>query len=123
MAAGQDHDRPCRAADDRASLETGIRQFQRFGDGVPAGGGAENFSTGIDSPVIADWLTKKSFAARMRRSAGMTEPAARTTMSPGTTSADIDFQFPTVADNHGPGLDHFFQLFGRFDRAAFLKKR
>ena len=33
------------------------------------------FSTGIASPVSEDWLTKKSFAVRRRRSAGMMEPA------------------------------------------------
>ena len=45
------------------------------------------FSTGIDSPVKADWETKKSLAARMRRSAGIRLPAARITMSPGTISS------------------------------------
>ncbi len=45
------------------------------------------FSTGMDSPVNADWVTKKSFAERMRRSAGIRLPAARITMSPGAISS------------------------------------
>ena len=49
--------------------------------------GSAFFSTGIDSPVSADWVTKKSFADRIRKSAGMMLPAASTTMSPGTTSS------------------------------------
>ena len=36
-----------------------------------------NFSTGIDSPVSADWLTNKSFALSRRRSAGTMSPADR----------------------------------------------
>ena len=49
--------------------------------------GSAFFSTGMDSPVSADWLTKKSLAQSTRRSAGMRLPAARTTTSPGTTSS------------------------------------
>ena len=45
------------------------------------------FSTGIDSPVNADWETKKSFAPSTRTSAGIRLPAARITTSPGTISS------------------------------------
>ena len=44
-------------------------------------------STGMDSPVRADWERKKSLAWIMRQSAGMMEPAASTTTSPGTISS------------------------------------
>jgi len=37
--------------------------------------------------VRALWLTKKSLVAIRRMSAGASEPASRTTMSPGTMSA------------------------------------
>ena len=45
------------------------------------------FSSGRDSPVNEDWLRKKSFADRMRMSAGMIEPAASTMISPGAISS------------------------------------
>ncbi len=45
-----------------------------------------DFSIAMDSPDSADWLTKKSLTVSRRRSAGMMEPAARMTMSPGTIS-------------------------------------
>ena len=44
------------------------------------------FSAGSDSPVSADWLTNRSFAARSRTSPGIMSPAARTMTSPGTMS-------------------------------------
>ena len=43
-----------------------------------------NFSTGIDSPVIAAWLTNRSLAQSTRQSAGIMSPADSTTRSPGT---------------------------------------
>ena len=43
------------------------------------------FSAGYDSPVSAAWSTKRSFASSSRASPGMFAPAARWTMSPGTT--------------------------------------
>ena len=46
----------------------------------------EYISIGMDSPVMADWLTKKSFAARIRTSAGMIDPAVSAKTSPGATS-------------------------------------
>ncbi len=52
-----------------------------------SGSTVSNFSTGIDSPVSAPWMTKRSFAARSRTSAGIMSPAARLTTSPGTRSA------------------------------------
>ena len=61
-----------------------------------AGAGAGFFSIGMDSPVSADWLTNRSLAWMMRASAGMIEPAARTTMSPGTMSdRGISISFPS----------------------------
>jgi hypothetical protein len=54
------------------------------------------FSTGIDSPVSALWLTKKSLVEIKRRSAGTRDPASSTTMSPGTTWASgISVSFPS----------------------------
>ena len=80
-----------------------------------------SFSTGMDSPVSADWVTKKSLAARMRRSAGMIEPAARTTMSPGTISAiGTSASVPSRSDD-GARLDHELELLGGVARAALLE--
>ena len=45
------------------------------------------FSTGSDSPVSDAWLTKRSRAAKMRRSAGTTSPDERCTTSPTTISS------------------------------------
>lgn len=45
------------------------------------------FSTGSLSPVRLAWLRNKSFASRMRRSAGIMSPAERCTMSPATSSS------------------------------------
>ena len=45
------------------------------------------FSTGSDSPVRDDWLTNRSRAAKMRRSAGTTSPEERWMTSPTTTSS------------------------------------
>ena len=52
-----------------AALEARVGQLQ---GGLAAAGGtaAALFSTGIDSPVSALWLTKKSFVTIRRRSAG-----------------------------------------------------
>ena len=44
-----------------------------------------NFSTGRDSPVMADWLTNRSLATITRQSAGIMSPADSMTMSPGTS--------------------------------------
>jgi len=49
-------------------------------------GRVADFSTGIDSPVKADSLTKKSFAQITLTSAGIIAPVWRSTISPGTTS-------------------------------------
>ena len=46
---------------------------------------SENFSTGSDSPVIADWLTNRSLADSSRMSAGIMSPADSSTTSPGTS--------------------------------------
>ncbi|MCY1420966.1 hypothetical protein D9M71_366050 [compost metagenome] len=43
-----------------------------------------NFSTGIDSPVMAAWLTNRSLALSTRQSAGIMSPADNTIRSPGT---------------------------------------
>lgn len=45
------------------------------------------FSTGSDSPVSEAWLTKRSRAEKMRRSAGTTSPEERCTTSPMTISS------------------------------------
>ena len=69
------------------------------------------FSTGIDSPVRALWLTKKSFVEIRRRSAGTRDPASRTTMSPGTTSASgISVSLPSREHVHR-GAHHGLELF------------
>ena len=44
-----------------------------------------NFSTGSDSPVMADCATNKSRAVSTRQSAGIMSPADSATKSPGTT--------------------------------------
>ncbi|MNZ70312.1 hypothetical protein D3C78_886450 [compost metagenome] len=44
-----------------------------------------NFSTGIDSPVMAAWLTNRSLALSTRQSAGIMSPADSTIRSPGTS--------------------------------------
>src|SRR5471030_2798195 len=44
-----------------------------------------NFSTGIDSPVMAAWLTNRSLALSTRQSAGIMSPAESTIRSPGTS--------------------------------------
>ena len=44
-----------------------------------------NFSTGIASPVSADWLMNRSLVSSSRRSAGIMSPADSRTMSPGTS--------------------------------------
>ena len=48
--------------------------------------GCTNFSPGMDSPVIADWATKRSRAPSRRQSAGIMSPADKVTMSPDTRS-------------------------------------
>ena len=45
-----------------------------------------NFSIGSDSPVSEAWLINKSFESIIRISAGIISPAARYTISPGTSS-------------------------------------
>ena len=45
------------------------------------------FSTGSLSPVRLDWLINRSFASRMRTSAGIISPADRCTISPTTSSS------------------------------------
>ncbi|MNU50334.1 hypothetical protein D3C71_392970 [compost metagenome] len=45
------------------------------------------FSTGRDSPVSAACATNRSFAFRMRQSAGTMSPAESSMTSPGTSSA------------------------------------
>ena len=60
------------------------------------GGAPVLFSTGMDSPVRALWLTKKSFVATSRTSAGTSVPASSTTTSPGTICASaISDSFPS----------------------------
>ena len=44
------------------------------------------FSTGVDSPVKDDCEINKSLASKILKSAGIIEPAVKTTISPGTTS-------------------------------------
>ena len=51
------------------------------------GRASPSFSTASLSPVRADWLTNKSLAPRMRRSAGIMSPAERCTRSPTTSSS------------------------------------
>ena len=46
---------------------------------------AATFSSGIASPVSADWLMKRSFAEINLTSAGIMSPADSNTMSPGTS--------------------------------------
>ena len=47
---------------------------------------AADFSTGMDSPVIADCDTNKSLAVSTRQSAGIMSPADSQITSPGTNS-------------------------------------
>ena len=54
---------------------------------LPSGAGAPLFSTGSLSPVSADWLTNRSRASRIRRSAGIMSPAHRCTRSPTAISS------------------------------------
>ena len=62
-----------------------------FGDASPF------FSTGSLSPVRADWLTNRSFAASIRISAGIISPADSQTISPTTTSSrGISFLIPSL---------------------------
>ena len=71
-------------------LMTLLPRKARFGASVrapPAAAGPPLFSTGSLSPVRADWLTDRSFAARMRTSAGIMSPAQRCTTSPATMSS------------------------------------
>ena len=75
----------------------------------------------MDSPVRADWLTKKSLAEMSRRSAGMMDPAVSTTISPGTSSfIGISISLPSRRTDAG-GLDHRLQLLHGFARTGFLK--
>ena len=57
---------------------------------------APDFSTGSLSPVRLDWLRNRSFARRMRTSAGSMSPADSDTMSPTTiSSSGITFFSPS----------------------------
>ena len=49
-----------------------------------AAGSLSNFSTGMASPVSADWFTNRSLAESTRKSAGIMSPADTCTTSPGT---------------------------------------
>ena len=62
------------------------RQRRSNGDAFGVASGRADFSTGMDSPVSAAWLTNRSFAERSRTSAGIMSPAASFTTSPRTTS-------------------------------------
>ena len=55
---------------------------------LPAGAGPRpaDFSTGMDSPVMAACETNKSLAVSTRQSAGIMSPADSQTRSPGTSS-------------------------------------
>ena len=61
--------------------------LSRRASGVAAAQTPARFSTGIDSPVSAASLTRKSRACSSTASAGTRLPAARCTMSPTTTLA------------------------------------
>ena len=80
-------------------LRTLVPMKQALGDSsgvLPAAGNSAVFSTGMDSPVSADCVTKKSLADKIRISAGIRLPAASTTTSPGTTSSkDTSTVFPS----------------------------
>ena len=56
------------------------------------------FSTGIASPVSADWLTNRSLELTRRMSAGIMSPADRCTMSPGTKSSNGTSRFSLTTD-------------------------
>ena len=81
------------------------------------------FSTGMDSPVSADWPTKKSLALISRKSAGMIAPACRITMSPGTISAIGMSHFLSIAHDQRVGLHHGLQLLHRLAGAMLLHIR
>ena len=66
------------------------RQLQFVSE--PASHGSAFFSSGALSPVSADCATNKSFAATMRKSAGIISPAERCTSSP-TASSDTGISF------------------------------
>lgn len=53
---------------------------------LPLAGTLANFSTGIASPVSADWLMNRSLAESSRQSAGIMSPADSAIRSPGTRS-------------------------------------
>ncbi len=76
IAAGRDDDAGRGAAHDARAHEADRRQFGERG-AVARRGARSAFSTGRASPVSADWLTNKSFAATTRRSAGIMSPADR----------------------------------------------
>ena len=102
-------------------LVTLLPRKQAFGSSMAALAGgvarlARVFSTGMDSPVSADWLTKKSLAAISRRSAGMMEPACRSTISPGNDLARSGSRSPAPSlQDEGAGLHALAQ---RFDGPA-----
>ena len=52
---------------------------------VPASRCSVNFSTGMDSPVMAACATNRSLAESTRQSAGTMSPAESTITSPGTS--------------------------------------
>ena len=54
---------------------------------VPSSASSARFSIGSDSPVSDAWLTKRSRAAKMRRSAGTMSPDERWMTSPTTISS------------------------------------
>ena len=84
VAAGADHERGGRAADHVRAHEAQVRWLPAASS-IASRCDSADFSTGSDSPVIADWLTNRSFAASRRRSAGIMSPAASRSTSPGTS--------------------------------------
>ena len=77
-------DRHGRAGHHVGAHEQDVVQLQRIARVAVAAAG-RNFSTGIDSPVIAAWLTNRSLALSTRQSAGIMSPADSTIRSPGTS--------------------------------------
>ena len=89
--AGGQHQRRGRARNHIGAHEQQVGQVHRI-LAMAVTASSAIFSTGSDSPVIADWLTNRSLAVSRRQSAGIMSPADSTMMSPCTSCADGQFQ-------------------------------
>jgi hypothetical protein len=107
-------------------LSTLVPRKQMFlsssGDVVAIARARRTFSTGIDSPVRLAWMMNRSLQDRMRTSAGIMSPAARRTISPGTSSASAISRSLAVANHRRGDADHGLQLGRRGVGARLLNE-